>query len=295
MRSLLLLIFLGSLLAGCIGFDESGSYPSGVPAPEPAVDTFGVDNAVSRPVYEDEQAGGLSLPGATGMVEKESSKIGSDDQKIIRSADLTLEVVNVSHAAQEIAAISSLHDGRIQQSSVQAGKNSRYSGVITVRVPGTQFTTVLTGIRDLGMVIREDISAEDVTEEYIDLSARKNAYSNQIAHNTRLFEKAVNVSEILEIQKEIDRVQVELDRVTGRMKYLDSRVDYSTITIRLSEPEQLEGPTGHSAAGVLSSGFQGLVETLVWMVITILTLLPLIILVAILYVMYRRWSRKTGP
>ena len=47
---------------------------------------------------------------------------------------------------------------------------------------------------------------------------------------------ATKVDDVLAIQQQIDAVQTNLDRVTGQMKYLNSQVDYATITVSLQEP-----------------------------------------------------------
>jgi hypothetical protein len=100
------------------------------------------------------------------------------------------------------------------------------------------------------------------------------------------------VSEILEVQKEIERVQVQLDRIVGRMKYLDNRIALSTITVSLTEPAQVEAPGGYSLPGVISDGIAGFVDTVVWLFVAILTLLPLILLGGAGYFVYQRLRKN---
>ena len=132
------------------------------------------------------------------------------------------------------------------------------------------------------------MNADDVTEEYVDLQAQRGALANQLIQYNRLLEKGQNVSEILEVQKEIERVQIELDRIVGRMKYLDSRTSFSTITVSLSEPAQVETPGGYSLPSVISDGIAGFVDTVVWLFVAILTLLPFILLGGAGYLLYQR-------
>ena len=77
---------------------------------------------------------------------------------------------------------------------------------------------------------------------------KKQLFPNQLEQYNRILTQAVNVSEILEVQREIERIQVELDRITGKMKYLDTRIAFSVITIRLSEPS-----AGHIIHRIFSS------------------------------------------
>lgn len=86
---------------------------------------------------------------------------------------------------------------------------------------------------------------------------------------------------------------MQLDRIVGRMKYLDSRTSFSSITVSLSEPAQVEAPGGYSLPVVISDGIAGFVDTVVWLFIAILTLLPLIILGGAGYWVYQRWKNRS--
>lgn len=217
------------------------------------------------------------------------------DQKIIKTADISLEAQNVSITTGKVTEVASRFNGTIQSSLVSAGRQDRYTGSVTIRVPVKEFDPAVAGILVLGKVLSSSLQAEDVTEEYVDLEAQRNALVNQLAQYNRIMAKGENVSDILEVQKEIERVQVELDRIIGKMKYLESRTSYSTITVRISEPAQVEPPGGYSFATVVSDGIAGFIDTIVWLFIAILTLLPLIILVSAGYLVYRRWKRRQVP
>jgi hypothetical protein len=208
------------------------------------------------------------------------------DQKIIKTANLQIEVPDVQKTAHDIAILSESENGIVQSSSVTAGQNDHYSGTVIVRIPSSRFDNTLTTIKNFGKVISSSISAEDASERYVDLAAQKTALSNQLDQYNHILTRAVNVSEILEVQREIERVQIELDRITGRLKYLDNRISYSTITVQLSEPAQVVTTTGYSFASVISEGISGFAETLVWLVVMIMTLLPLIIIGVMVYLLF---------
>lgn len=217
----------------------------------------------------------------------------STEPKIIRTANLQLEVTDVRNITTEIQSIAESALGTVQSSSVSAGYNNQYSGTITIRIPSEKFEMVVQEIESLGKVLSSSTSADDVTEEYVDLAAQKNAQTNQLAQYNRILVQAVNVSEILEVQREIERVQVDLDRIVGRMKYLDSRVSLSTISIRLTEPARVTTSTGYSIATVISEGIEGFISTLVWLVVACMTFLPLILVGGAGYLIYKRWKKTS--
>ena len=287
---LILLLLIGAMVtAGCTAFE--GTQPA----------TFTEDTlSRSKAAYESENYGYAPAPApqatqaAWGYDEKSADKTGTSlpEQKIIRTADIKAEVTNVSESAERVKEVAKRHDGQVQSSSVYAGSQNRYSGTVTIRVPAERFDDALADIVAIGRVLSSSVTADDVTEEYVDLVAQRDSLSNQLAQYNRLLAKGQNVSEILDVQKEIERVQVQLDRIVGRMKYLDSRTSFSTITVSLSEPAQVEAPGGYSVPAVISDGIAGFVDTMVWLFIAILTLLPLILLGGAGYWVYQRWKKN---
>jgi len=96
------------------------------------------------------------------------------------------------------------------------------------------------------------------------------------------------------IQQQIGLVQPELNRLDDQLKYLDSRINFSTITITLHEPEpiQVHADTGHSLAAAINrgiDGFYGMIDTLI---IVTLPLLPFLLLGGLGFGIYRRWKRN---
>ncbi|HOJ95287.1 MAG TPA: DUF4349 domain-containing protein [Methanospirillum sp.] len=284
---LVLLLLIGMMVtAGCTGFEKTqpmsiseesfsrskGTYETDGYAYAPAP----MAKATSAAGYEPSSATGSSIP----------------EQKIIRTAEIRIEVRNVSVSAEQVQEVAKRYEGLIQSSSVSAGSQNRYSGTVTIRIPAQYFDQALADIMSLGKVLSSSINADDVTEEYVDLVAQRDSLTNQLTQYNRLLEKGSNVSEILEVQKEIERVQVQLDRIVGRMKYLDNRIALSTITVSLSEPAQVETPGGYSLPGVISDGIAGFVYTVVWLFVAILTLLPLILLGGAGYFVYQRWKKN---
>jgi len=284
--SMLLCVLI--LVSGCTALEKSSDsvFPSNT------MDEYGSAQEAAAPapaMAEKRMAGGASAAASP------SESLSSSEQKIINTADLSLQVTDVRKTAESVREIAASVDGTIQSSSVSAGREDRYTCVVTIRVPSAKFEEALKSIQTLGKVLTSSVSAQDVTEEYVDLDAQKTALTNQLAQYNRILGQAVNVSEILQVQREIERVQVELDRITGKMKYMDNRVAFSTLTIRLSEPESAVPTTGYSVSSVISEAISGFTDTVVWLVILVMTLLPVIILAAAGYFIYTRWKiRRSG-
>jgi hypothetical protein len=130
-----------------------------------------------------------------------------------------------------------------------------------------------------------------VTAEYIDLAARKTSYQNQIAQYNEIMKKSEKVEDIIKVQEQTDRVQTELDRLEGRLRYLNNRIDLSTISVNMHEQEPVGGETGRSFISILNEGISGFTGMIYFLIIALFTLLPLIIIGVLGYGVYR-WYRS---
>ncbi len=214
--------------------------------------------------------------------------------KIIKTASVTLEVKDVPGSVETLKNIAALKGGYISSTNVQKGYNDQLSGSVVMRIPQAEFEATLAGVKAIGTVKSASTQGQDVTEEYVDLQAQRTSYQNQLAQYNEIMKKAVKVSDVIEIQQQIDRVQTELNRLDGRIRYLDSRIDLSTITVSLQEPEPVGGDTGHNFVATINEGINGFFGMVDAIIVLFFVLLPLIILGAAGYGIYR-WRKGNKP
>jgi hypothetical protein len=219
------------------------------------------------------------------------------ETKIIKTAYMTIEVKDVPGSVEALKNLSSRMGGYLSSTNIQTGYNNRLSGSVILRVPAIEFDTTITEVKAIGTVKSASTQGQDVTEEYVDLQAQKISDQNQLAQYNEIMKKAIKVDDVITVQQQIDRVQTDLNRLEGRLKYLDSRVDFSTITVNLQEPEPVGSETGHNFISTINEGIAGFFGMIDAIIIILFTILPLIIVGCIGYVIYRwRKGRKgTAP
>ena len=215
-----------------------------------------------------------------------------DEQKIIRTARIDLEVRDVMATRDALQSIAAENEGYVGSLSLERYRGDRLSGTLVMRVPAASFEKALATVAALGTLQSQSVQAEDVTEEYVDLQARRAALANQLVQYQRIMEKAENVSEILEVQEQIERFQVEIDRIDGRLKYLDSRIDYATITVSFREPEPVGAGGGPSITSVINEGIAGFLGVAAALVIILISIIPLVVLALVAYAAYRWWKGR---
>jgi hypothetical protein len=143
---------------------------------------------------------------------------------LIYTANLSMAVFQVAQGIEAVEGIGQKAGGYL---------STRSDNAVTIRVPRDKFQDSLAQIEKIGDVTQRDIKAEDVTDEFVDLSARlKNAYAMR-DRLTDLLQKAP-VKEAIEIQKELGHVTEDIERMEGRLKLLKDQIAFSTITVSFS-------------------------------------------------------------
>jgi len=216
------------------------------------------------------------------------------DTKIIKTATLNLEVKDIPGSIELLKTIATEKGGYLSSTNMRKGNDGFLTASVIIRVPAAQFDTTLAGAKALGAVKSVSTQGQDVTEEYVDLTAQKTSYQNQLNQYNEILKKCVNVEDIITVQQQIDRVQTELNRLDGRLKYLDNRIDLSTITVNMQEPEPVGGDTGHNFVTTINEGIGGFFGMIDVIIILFITLLPLIIIGGAAYGIYR-WRKGKKP
>lgn len=214
-------------------------------------------------------------------------------QKIIKQAFLKFETSDLEDTFNQIQTSIKTNKASIQTDSQEKNYNN-ISRSITVRVPSENFDSFLQSIsKGVAYFDQKDISSQNVTEEYIDLTTRLNTKRKLEARYLEILQKANKISEILEIEKQISAIREEIEAKQGQLKYLESRVSESTVTIEfyktIAQKEGVKTSYGSKIWTAIQSGFFSLSEFL----ISIISVWPFIIVFCVLaYFIRRRFKRK---
>ncbi|MDB4994589.1 MAG: hypothetical protein JWM74_2021 [Myxococcaceae bacterium] len=101
---------------------------------------------------------------------------------------------------------------------------------ITVRIPRARFDEAIRRVGLTGDVLHKELSAEDVTDAFVDLEIRVKNARNMRDRLAELLKRA-DVKAALEIEKELGRITGEIEAMEGKLKVLRDRIAYSTITV----------------------------------------------------------------
>jgi hypothetical protein len=156
------------------------------------------------------------------------------DRKLIYDADIDITVKKPDTANVQLIRIARKYNGYV----LSTGTN-----YTTIRVKADSLQFALTEIARLGKVKKKSIYAEDVTEQYSDLTIRLDNATKARIRYLELLAKAANVSETLLVEKELERLNKDIDLLEGKMNKMNHLLDYSTITVHV-EKRIKPGPLG---------------------------------------------------
>ncbi|MBM03512.1 MAG: hypothetical protein CL766_01835 [Chloroflexi bacterium] len=230
-----------------------------------------------------------SAPPASALIKSanfESSDLGSSnigvnensliyqDRKIIKNVDLNLVVDDINKTIQSISSLVDQMNGFIVSSSVSGEETINMSGYINIRIPSENVDQTLKLVRDMSVRISNESSyTTDVTEEFIDLTARINNLKATETQLVKLLGKAEKIEDILAIQRELTSMRGQIESLEGRINYIKRTSSTSLISIVLStaidnkpiyDKSWTPVNTIKSALRGLSGFFEGFLDLLIW-------------------------------
>lgn len=181
-------------------------------------------SVTSSPYEYHSSSYGYSSPGYVDL---------SISHMVVQTARLSLKVSDVDSASNRAALLVHAKEGYIQQASSRQAQAA--SADLSIRVAPKNFIPLIISLAELGEVQSKEISGEDVTEEFLDLEAELETYSQLRTRLFRFLDRVKTVEEMLSVESELGRVDCEVNRIKGRMKYLKSMVAESEINLSLCE------------------------------------------------------------
>ena len=160
----------------------------------------------------------------------------SNGPMIIRSAQLSLITKEFDKARANLEAILKRHRGYVGELKAGGGTGSGRALTATLRVPADQLDATLTEVKTLGRVESESQSGQDVTSQYVDLQARlANARNTEQRLTDLLRHRTGKLSDVLEVEKELDRVRGEIEQMEAERKNMSNQVSYATLNATIAE------------------------------------------------------------
>jgi hypothetical protein len=219
------------------------------------------------------------------------------ERKIIRNANLNLEVDSVDEIMRRIKQVVKQKGGYISNETVSEDNYARKTGSVSCRIPADQLDEVLELFQGWGKVENVSVFANDITEQYYDLEVRM---ANQKALERRLLEllqrQTSKLADLLQIERELARVRTEIDSMEGRKRLWDNQIAYSTVVVYLQERLPVvvgkEGGVWRTLVQSFGRAADNFVLSIAGIIATSGAIIPFVVILLILWLLIRVWKRR---
>ena len=277
---------------GVVGADRPPSVPLAAPAPPAPVQgraaTWATSSAANEAVAKEtnaeapEQSSGVALP-------SQAQQVGT---MLIRSGHAVIEVDSVQLGIARVRRLAQETGALVANTTLQTGNEQQRIASLELRVPSDRFDAVVNGLAPIGKVQSVNVSAQDVGEEFVDLTAR---LVNARRLEARLIELLANrtgrLSDVLTVERELARVRETIERYEGRLRYLQAHVAVSSLTVQVQEPAPVVA--SHPGQNVIAEAFVEAWRRFVLITAGLIASLGVVIPVAVLglgaYLIRRRY------
>ncbi len=284
------LVFVAALLfaAGCANALRSSS-PAGIaPAPEQP-------KAGEQPLTN-------AAPGDTTTVNyNPASPAAAQDRIVIKNAIISVVVSNPAESLTAINKMAADMGGWVVSSTTsqtRAGVSAAQASIV-IRVPADRLNEALDRIKaGVVSVESENITGQDVTQQYTDLTSQLTNLEAAEAQLRKLMDSAGKTDDVLSVYRELVKVRGDIERIKGQLQYFKESAAYSSITVTLlpnkaDKPIEIAGwrpgETLKGAFEALVNTLQGVVNVAIWLIVFVL---PLVVVIGLPVWLIARFVRR---
>lgn len=218
--------------------------------------------------------------------------------KLIKTAQLDLTVESMAEALPQVTAIAQQQQGDIVSLEDSKPQNNRdpHTATVTMRVPQGQLDATLAQLSGLGTVRRQNLTAEDVSQQLVDFQARLRNLRKTEEMLLKIMDRSGSMGDVLQVTQKISEVRSQIEQIDAQLKDLQTKIAYSTITLNIeaifaptpvNRPVEAQfGDTWNAATHSMTRFSIGLTKVFLWL----LAYSPYLVLLSLpwLFMWYRK-------
>ncbi|HKC92277.1 MAG TPA: DUF4349 domain-containing protein [Candidatus Limnocylindria bacterium] len=251
-----------------------------------------------------DSAAGFSGNAASAPDKGVPTVVVSGDRNLILTAKIDMRSKDPWATSDRAQAIASGLGGDVLNLS-QSGTADTRSASLTIRVPSSRFGDALQQLKSLeGEIQTSGVSAQDVTDQFIDLQARLTAKQAEEQRYVAILNRANTIDEILKVDASLGSVRTQIEQLTAQINSIKNRTDFSTISMSISTLSVLPGDTTTKAwdpsktvgraLAALGAMMQVFADVVIWLIV--FGWLPLIAFAVLIFAArMRRPAAPTAP
>lgn len=228
---------------------------------------------------------------------KQTSPAGAQEKlspRFIKTGNIRLLSDDVQRDYEQLLKKLPAYDAYIEdENQYNTAEQKEWS--LVVRVNAERFDSLVSLISKMGLRLdNRSVHTSNVSEQYYDLESRIRNKKVLESSYLKLLERASKVSDILEVERNLNEVRTEIEQLEGQFKYLGDQIAYSTIHVSFYEML----PYNHSnASGVgffdrIYSAFYNGWDAFLSFLVGLFTLWPFLLLTPVIVYGFRKIKRR---
>ena len=214
-------------------------------------------------------------------------------KKIIKNGEIDVQVGDIKKTQIQVDEILKANKAYIQSENF----NNSDTGdrlQLSIRVPHQNFDAVINSFSNgMGSVLSKNIASDDVTEEYTNVSIKLANKKIYLEKYRDMLKSASTTKDMLEIQENIRALEDEIDVSEGRLRFIDDRVNYSTLDLNLFKEKVRSSTTSKIGFGSrfgdsLTEGWTSFVAFF----LGVISLWPFFLLIPIVVFSWKKWKSR---
>lgn len=222
-----------------------------------------------------------------------SNKTNTVSKKIIKNGDITVQVGEIKKAQHQVNDIIKNNQAYIQTEKFN-NNDTEENLDLTIRVPHKNFDALINSFSNgMGSILSKNISSNDVTEEYTDVSIKLANKKIYLEKYRDMLKNASTTKDILEIQENIRELEDEIDISEGRLRFIDDRVNYSTLNLTLHKEKVRSSATSKIGFGSrfgdsITEGWNSFIS----FTLGIIAFWPFFLLIPLIVFLWKKWKSR---
>ena len=160
------------------------------------------------------------------------------ERKLIVTVDIRINSKDVEKSYKSIEKKIKEYNGYFD--NIESSKNRYY---LTVRIPKENLYSFINFVEETENIENKNINTQDVTDTYYDSENRIKNREVLLEKLRNYLREARSIDEILKVEDRINTLTYEIETMKGNFENLKSSIDYSKITLNISNREAMKSNT----------------------------------------------------
>lgn len=253
--SVLIVLVMVLSMTACGSSSKDTAYDDMYAGSMNAAPEFAPESSLGDGYYESNKGySDVTVSGTSGLEEDVPGEYL--ERKIVYTVTLDLQTKEFDMAMQLINDNIATHKAYVQsqKQSDNSGYYSKYSHrelTMVIRVPSENLDAFLSGLKNDNIhVISTAKDSKDYSTSYYDKQIRIDNLKIQEERLLEMLSQSADLKTLLELEDRLADVRYEIESLTKEMNIIDSNVNYSTVTIYMSEVVEYDKITEEPATFV---------------------------------------------